>query len=158
MKRTKADELTEFRAPWPKLTGRHLDVWNVLTGNRKAEAVYNAVGVLLADNAALIRLRGEPEFVLAVEISGEVYRTGLGMSGFAREVEKLGDKVKVFPRDPVEVEAERRRREFQAMTEGKKTHALVEMYERQGIKARVVGSPGEGLASPDTVAPRVAII
>ncbi|MEQ9002340.1 MAG: hypothetical protein RIE74_02125, partial [Pseudomonadales bacterium] len=100
---------------------------NVLAGEEADVQPWGCEGCLLAPGIGLVRERNEPRFLLCLRLGGSWTVMGV-VPAFDPAILEHRDSLTVYPRSPAELEAERRRKEIEAMTQEEYTQAVTEEY------------------------------
>ena len=91
--------MKNIELPLPKVSSKQRELYDILTGKYSGEGFYNASGTILSDGVALLRVNDERNYVLAIVVDGELYRTQL-VPACDPSIIALADQITVFGDSP----------------------------------------------------------
>ncbi|ANO50844.1 hypothetical protein BA177_06155 [Woeseia oceani] len=124
--------MTDVDLPLPKVTGKLNDLFRVLKGQKRSRDLYNASGMLLGEQAALLRLSDSRQFVLAIEVDGEVYRAS-EVHCANPMIQALADRMTVFGQSPEELRTQEQAKRRAQMSPEEAQKEVEEMYKSWGL-------------------------
>ena len=137
-----------MKLPLPTVSKHHRELYEILNG--KQSRIYNAAGLMLSDESALLRIGDEREFVFVISVEGELYRAGAipTCHPFIAQLQ-----LKTFGDSPAIIEQKAALKKWKSMPPGK---ADEELRRQWGLAVHQPGSIRSEQKEPN--APEVPIV
>ncbi len=112
----------DIELPLPRVSGRHRELYDVLTGKRPGKGIHNASGALIGDGLALLRVNSDREYLLVGAVGDELYLFE-AIPACSPCIQAIGERMTVFGPSPAEQERARLSKERERYTDDERMQA-----------------------------------